>query len=64
MTQYNPNCPKCGVEIDFIEHDYGVEDNGDTMCAFARGSCPSCHTDYKWYDVYVLSEFMDLEEDI
>ena len=63
MTQYNPNCPYCNVEIDFIEHDDNGTDNGDTFYVLARGICPQCKTAFKWYDIYTLDNFGDLEED-
>ena len=62
MDQYNPNCPNCGIELDFIEH-FDSYDSGDIIVCMARGTCPHCNKNYRWEDVYKLSNFQWVEEE-
>lgn len=62
MDTYNPNCPNCGVELDFFDH-YDCSDDGDIILCMARGTCPRCGKKYTWEDVYRLDGFQNLEED-
>lgn len=58
---FNPDCPNCGKEIEFLEH-YDLSDDGDIIIAYATGYCEECGTNYKWKDIYSLENFEDLEE--
>lgn len=58
---FNPYCPNCGKEIEFLEH-YDLSDEGDIIIANATGRCEECGTDYIWKDIYVLQSFEDLEK--
>ena len=58
---YNPNCPHCGVELDFDDH-YDMYDDGDAIIVKAIGHCSKCGKHFKWEDVYTLCAFQDLEE--
>lgn len=58
---FNPNCPNCGKEIEFLEH-YDLSDEGDIIIATATGRCEECGADYIWKDIYVLQSFEDLEK--
>ena len=62
MDAYNPYCPSCGVEIDFLDH-YDCYDDGDLAIFKARGVCPKCKRGYRWEDVYSLTSFQYLEEE-
>ena len=35
---------------------------GDFIIAYATGYCEECGTNYKWKDIYSLTDFEDLEE--
>lgn len=59
---YNPYCPHCAVELDFIEH-FDWYDEGDIIFCRASGKCPRCEKKYKWDDVYRLDGFQNVEED-
>lgn len=58
---FNPDCPNCGKEIEFLEH-YDLSDEGDLISATATGRCEECGADYIWKDIYVLQSFEDLEK--
>ena len=58
---FNPKCPYCNEEIDFYEH-YDIEDDCAEIYCRASGECPECHKSFKWIEVFVLKEFMELEE--
>lgn len=58
---FNPYCPNCGKEIEFLEH-YDLSDEGDIIIANATGRCEECGADYIWKDIYVLQSFEDLEK--
>lgn len=62
MDQYNPNCPNCGTELDFIDH-IDTYDSGDLIVCVARGSCPNCNKSFRWDDVYELKGFQNVEEE-
>ena len=50
---FNPCCPNCGKEIEFLEH-YDLSDEGDLIIAYATGYCEECFINYKWKDIYTL----------
>lgn len=54
-------CIKCGTELKF---DETVEIQVDASEAVLKelGHCPKCGKKYKWLDVYVYSDFINLEE--
>lgn len=62
MDTFNPNCPECGIELDFVEH-FDSYDEGDVIICAARGKCTRCGKKYQWDDVYELRGFQNLEED-
>ena len=65
----NPNCPKCDVEIKFLERlnedDFDLVTRGKTIYAkeVCAGGCPKCHQRYTWDALYAFSHNEDLDID-
>lgn len=55
-----PKCT-CGEELEF-EHDDFFDSDGIVILYKAYGVCPKCKKHYQWKDVYLLTEFRNLEE--
>jgi hypothetical protein len=52
---------ECGEELEFDE-DVDVRIDGDIAALVSVVHCPKCNKKYKWKDVYILTDFNDLEE--
>lgn len=56
-----PTCPYCDEVLEAFE-TIDIEMYGDSMTALTLGECPTCKKEFKYLEIYILSDFEMLGE--